>query len=173
MLEEWRPVAGFEGLYEVSNYGWVKALPRTLEHGCRNGMVRQQYEEKILSPDKGKYGHERVTLRKEGHSTRVLIPRLVMETFVGPCPVGLEVCHIDSDPSNNRLDNLKYDSRKENQREKFRVGNGPKQKLTVNDIPIIRERIRNGDSAKDIASDYNIGVRQIYYINSGRTWGWV
>jgi hypothetical protein len=49
---------------------------------------------------------------------------LVLEAFVGPCPDGLEACHWDDDPTNNRLSNLRWDTSIANKRDMARNGGG-------------------------------------------------
>ena len=98
-LEIWKPVPGYEGLYEVSNLGNVKSLRRN----------------RIMSPhhhDKAG-GHLTVALTN-WHRKDCLIHRLVWEAFNGPIPEGFEVNHIDENPKNNRLDNLNLLTHKEN-----------------------------------------------------------
>jgi hypothetical protein len=70
-------------------------------------------------PDKG--GYYRVCLDKNGKVRSFLVQRLVLETFVGPCPDGMEACHYpDSNKANNALSNLRWDTRLENVKDKIR-----------------------------------------------------
>lgn len=103
--EQWRPVVGFEDLYKVSDHGRVYSM-RTGKY-LRAGMNRRHRHVALCRGDGGK-------------SHRV--HRLVMEAFVGPCPEGLEVRHLDDDPDNNHLVNLVYGTRSENLLD--RVANG-------------------------------------------------
>lgn len=94
--EIWKPVVNYEGLYEVSNLGRVKSVPRK---GTKGGMLR------LLPDDKG---YLRVNPCKNGKQEPCLVHILVMRAFVGECPEGYEVDHYDWNPSNNRLENLSY-----------------------------------------------------------------
>ena len=98
--ERWRTVPGFEGFYEVSDLGRVR--------NSRTGH--------ILSPRPEKGGYLRVCLSRANRAQRkeLKVHRLVLAAFVGPCPDGMEGCHDDGDPSNNRLDNLRWDTRSGN-----------------------------------------------------------
>lgn len=101
-IEEWRPVVGYEGLYEVSDWGRVRSLPRKWAKG---GM---------LKPTPNKLGYLQVYLYKNGKKETRKVHILVMLAFVDRCPDGCEVDHIDWNPKNNRLDNLRYIPAKEN-----------------------------------------------------------
>lgn len=107
MNEEWRDIDGHEGLYQVSNTGKVKSL--------RSG--------KILKTDSGEWGHQRVNLGRRERGLRV--HRLVLEAFVGPCPPGMECCHNNGDPSDNRVENLRWDTKKANVADRRKHGNDP------------------------------------------------
>lgn len=109
MVEEWRAVEGFEGLYEVSNFGEVKALERYVEN---NGGM-QHRSERILKPNlTGRYSS--VVLCKGGKIYPYLIHRLVAETFI-PNPQGKPVVdHIDTITRNNVVSNLRWVTISEN-----------------------------------------------------------
>lgn len=100
---EWKPIEGYEGLYEVSNLGEVKSLNYN-----RTGR------EKLLSLGKNRYGYLYVQLSKNGFVKVFRINRLVYSTFVGEIPEDMQVNHIDEDKENNRVDNLNLMTPKEN-----------------------------------------------------------
>ncbi len=104
--EEWRDVAGWPD-YLVSDTGLVKSL--------------KWGKERILRPGSDK-GYLKVALCANGEQRTCSIHKLVMEAFVGPCPDGLEVCHNNGDPSDNRLENLRYDTKSANQYDRVRHG---------------------------------------------------
>lgn len=116
--ETWGDLPGFEGYYQMSTQGRVKSLSRVVPH-ARWGTYTVR--EKILKPSwDGHYFH--VIFSKDGKEPLRLIHRLVLETFVGPCPEGMECRHLDNDPKNNRLENLCWDTERNNQHD--RVANG-------------------------------------------------
>lgn len=123
--EEWRPVPGLEGIYEVSNCGRVKSLSRR----DSRGHLRK---EKVLKLDSQDSGHLVVGLYRPGSTRQKTYPihRLVLEAFVGSCPEGMEGCHNDGNPTNNHVGNLRWDTRKENQKDKVRHGNHPMKNRT-------------------------------------------
>jgi hypothetical protein len=112
--EQWRPVVGYEGRYEVSDLGRVKSLERTVQHVNRWGMITRCIPERILKPSVHRRGHHRYVLCSDGHKHDVQVHRLVLEAFVGQCPPGMECCHNDGDSSNNRVNNLRWDTRSSN-----------------------------------------------------------
>lgn len=85
-------------------------------------LYRQKW--KKLSP--GRYcksGHVHVNLSINGKRTFFAVHRLILETFVGPCPPGMQCCHSpDRNPKNNRLDNLRWDTPKANSEDAVRDG---------------------------------------------------
>ena len=94
--EIWMPVPGFDK-YEVSNLGRVKSHSR--------GAPR------ILRPGPTNYGHLSVVL---GRGNTRMVHALVLTAFVGPRPPGADCRHLDGDPTNNHLANLRWGSRTEN-----------------------------------------------------------
>ena len=103
--EEWRPVVGWEDLYEVSDQGRI--------HSLRTG--------KYLKPGMDRR-HRHVALCRGDGGKSYRVHKLVMEAFVGPCPDGFEVRHLDDNPDNNTLGNLVYGTRGENLLDRVRNG---------------------------------------------------
>lgn len=76
-------------------------------------------EWKLCTASPQSNGHMTVWL---GRRWQRFVHRLVLEAFVGPCPEGMECRHLDGNPANNKLDNLKWGTRKENQDDSKRHG---------------------------------------------------
>ncbi|MEW1706979.1 NUMOD4 motif-containing HNH endonuclease [Microbacterium sp. NPDC089190] len=113
--ERWLPVPGWDGLYEVSDEGRVRSLARVVMR--RNGVaLRVRSRDLVASPEPN--GHLQVSLKSPGVRSQRRIHQLVLEAFVGPRPPGHETCHNDGDPSNNRLENLRWDTQSENTRDR-------------------------------------------------------
>lgn len=104
------------------------------------------------------------------------VHRLVLETFVGPCPPGMQACHYDGNRANNALNNLRWDTSKNNVHDSIRLGRvrrGERQsyaKLCAADIPVIRELIHAGHSQRQIARQFNVNRTTIRSIAYGITW---
>jgi formylmethanofuran dehydrogenase subunit E len=100
MIETWMLIPGYEGLYEVSDLGRV--------YGFRS--------KKILKGTPNRDGYPRVELRNENSQVQrhLFVHRLVLLAFVGEPPEGMEACHNNGDPSDNRLENLRWDTHSEN-----------------------------------------------------------
>ena len=118
MTEMWRPVVGFEDCYEVSDQGRVRSLDRMI--GAPHG--RRWHTGRILAPGAKSRGHLFVNLSVDGKRCVRLVHLLVLQTFVGPRPDGMEGCHNNGDPSDNRLVNLRWDTKSENTKDRVRHG---------------------------------------------------
>ena len=110
--EVFKPIPGYEGIYEVSNLGNVKSLERI------NAIGRKQ-KERILKPraTRGYYG---ISLYKDNKSKSRTIHQLVAEAFLNhkPCGLKLVVNHIDVNKQNNKSDNLEIVTNRENSNRK-------------------------------------------------------
>ncbi len=125
--EQWLAIPGFEGRYEASDHGRIRSLDRVI--AARNGSRwrpgqpglpgTRRIRGRVLSPGrKTASGHLHVVL--EGVDRTV--HSLVLETFTGPCPPGMEALHADDNPGNNRLSNLSWGTRSENSYDAIRNG---------------------------------------------------
>ena len=119
-VEQWKPVYGYEGIYEVSSHGRVRSLDRVVTYS--DGRVRH-YKGKVLhATPKKRGGYPVVCLYSQDKGQIRTVHSLVAETFIGPRPEGTEVCHNDGDPANSRLDNLRYGTSRENKLDTVRHG---------------------------------------------------
>jgi len=159
-MEKWRDVVGFEGIYEVSD----------------GGNVRSKLSGKL----------KKFTLNKKDGRIFLLLWRnnkpknrkphtLVLEAFVGKRPRGKECCHYDGNPQNNRLENLRWDTPKNNQADRIRHGTTNRgercgtAKLTLEQVKEIREDNR---LQREIAVDYGVLQNTISRIKSGKRWAY-
>jgi hypothetical protein len=102
-MENWKAVVGYEGLYEVSDLGRVRSLPRPTGHRGR-----------ILKPNIQPRHYPCVAFSRKCKLKTFAVHRLVLEAFVGPCPEGKEACHNNGVWDDCRLVNLRWDTRKAN-----------------------------------------------------------
>lgn len=111
MSEEWRDIEGFEGAYQVSSSGLVRSLTRRVRAG--GGRVRIS-PGRVLSVYTGDH-YSKVRLKVDGVGATKNVHQLVAEAFLGPRPLGFEVCHNNGNPHDNRVENLRYATHSENQ----------------------------------------------------------
>ena len=102
MNEIWKDIKGFENLYQVSNFGRVKSLPR-----------KGQRRELVLKPTPDTKGYERVKLTKDSKGYTKKVHRLVAETFIPNPKNKPTVDHIDGNKRNNNVSNLRWFTYKE------------------------------------------------------------
>ena len=103
-MEEWRPVVGYEGLYEVSNMGRVKSVERMKW----NGKGYQKIPERILKTIENIWGYLLVNLYQDGKMKSCSVHRLVATAFL-PNPYNLPVInHRDENKQNNIVSNLEW-----------------------------------------------------------------
>lgn len=110
MTEEvWKPISGFEGLYEVSNFGRVRSLTRFATNG-------RLFEGQLLNTADNGTGYRVVNLHKDGKQKMILVHRLVAQAFIkNENPEKKhQINHIDGDKTNNAVSNLEWCSWKEN-----------------------------------------------------------
>lgn len=117
--EQWRPIPGYEGIYEVSSLGRVRSLPRVDAQGGRRRM-------RLHKPSRmDAWGHLGVKIRKGGKVKSRYVHQLVLEAFVGPRPIGMVACHWNDIPHDNRLENLRWASPGDNRTDLIRNGHDP------------------------------------------------
>jgi len=156
MFEVWQYVPGSDGMYEVSS----------------RGRVWSNRSNKIMSLSVANTGYHQVNLAgKIRHAQR-----LVLEAFVGPCPIGHEACHGNGVKTDNRLENLRWDTRKGNMADASRHGTTNRgernhsSKLTREQVLTIRAA--NG-TQREIAARFGVSREQVRDIRSGKRWGWL
>lgn len=84
-IEEWRPVVGYEGLYEVSDWGNVRSLNRTFEyyHPSKGGIIKRSFKGKVLKKTTNFEGYYVITLADRNHKLhQAKVHRLVAESFI-------------------------------------------------------------------------------------------
>lgn len=158
--EEWRPVAGYEGLYQVSSGGVVRSL---------------RYDPpKAISVGKDRDGYPIVRLYRDGKRTTIALHRVVCRAFHGePNILHNEAAHLDGDRTNARADNLKWASKCENHFHRKAHGtspagaNHPRAKLTEENA----RKIRHSNAPRvTLAKRFGVSWQTVNDIQRGRRW---
>lgn len=169
-MEVWKPVSGYENLYEVSNKGRVRGILRGT----------------MLKPFVSKFGYEIVSLSKDGKAKKFQVHRLVATEFVSNPDELPVVDHIDGDKRNNSSDNLEWCTAQENTRRAFDNGlcesckraslktahEVLKQYGLNSSIPIVSQNIKTGekrsfDSISDASRQLGVAPGNISRVLSG------
>jgi hypothetical protein len=181
MNEVWKPIAGYEGLYEISSIGRVKSLGRTITdrgHNYRVDRVRV-ISGRILRQTRQSVGYLCVRLCSSDTTiTTVLVHRLVAKAFLVSSIERNEVNHINGDKKDNRVCNLEWCTHAENQRHAFSTGLVSHQcgsqkgsaKLNEAKVADIKRMIAAGMTNVDIAKLYGVSTAPISYIRTGKAW---
>ncbi len=161
MNERWLPIAGYEGLYEVSDQGRVRRL---VGHLCR--------VERFIGYVDGA-GYIQAHLHKDGIGKQRRVHHLVLESFGPPRPEGTECAHHDGDRQNNRIGNLRWATSKENYQDAVRHGtNGCGERngnarFTNDNVRYIR---RSPESQRHLAKRFGASKTAIGRIRRRETW---
>lgn len=137
MEEVWKPIEGYEGLYEVSNLGRVRSLE------FRNGSGTHK-RVRYLNPTDNGHGYKIIGLRANGKRKNHYVHRLVARAFI-PNPRNLpNIDHIDHDKSNNVVTNLQWITQGDNVRRSRHLMRKPKNFKTNTGENYISKQSRDG-----------------------------
>ena len=108
--EKWADVDGYEGIYEISNFGRVKHLPTTVITISYHGDIvsTRKTDPYIVKQCENKQHYKVVGLVKGKSINSIAVHRLLAQAFLPRIPEQTEVHHRDRDRSNNNLDNLQW-----------------------------------------------------------------
>ena len=141
------------------------------------GRVRRIANKRIRKPSKTPRGYEVIVLSRPGSSHfGVYVHREVIMAFIGPCPSGAEVSHLNGNNADNRLANLCYESHLSNVRRKRKHGtqtsgeDHKSAKLKWSEVRAIRNLLENGASLKELSARYGVSYQQISRIGLGHNW---
>jgi hypothetical protein len=179
--EEWRCIAEWEGFYEVSDLGRVRScdrqvlIPATRRRGpvwkTVKGQMRQLTHGGKNSP------YKRVHLWDQERQICRSVHHLVLETFVGPRPVGAVANHIDGNKRNNWVRNLEWCSPSQNNLHAIDTGlvrlRGEDHfghKYTNEDVQMMRKLAAQGMSCVAIARELNFPRRTVHNIVVRNAW---
>lgn len=120
--EIWKNIKGYEGLYQISNLGNVRSVPRIIDSQFKGKPIKREVYEKILKKSSTKFGYDYVCLSKDGKTKKYKIHRLVGEHFIPNLENKRTINHIDGNKHNNTVENLEWATYKENQQHAIRTG---------------------------------------------------
>ena len=170
--ETWKDIPSYEGLYQVSNLGRVKGLDRVVK--TKNG--RTQYKKgTVLKNKMGTNGYHYVCLYKNNKQKTFMIHSLVALNFIGDRPNKNDICHINGNRLDNRVSNLKYDTRAENFNDMYRQGKkNPKGKLSVEDVLEIRKIHKAGKHYhREIAEMFNVSISTVNCVITRKSYWYI
>ena len=162
--EIWKDVPEYEGLYQVSNLGRVKSIPRTYKN--------RNYKGRVLAPTNAR-GYLHVLFSVNTTRKTMKVHRLVALAFLGSSD--LYVNHINGVKTDNRLENLEYCTSQENMNHAVKMGvikRGVEvntNKLTENEAKAIKYG-HSGMLQKEIAKLYGVTSTLVSLIRLGKTW---
>jgi hypothetical protein len=169
--EVWKAIPDFPG-YEVSDQGRVRSY---WTHPANGPSHLSDNPQKILK-QRTHTGRWIIQLVKDGHKHCQRVHRLVLAAFIGPCPVSMECCHNDGNGFNNILTNLRWDTRRNNHKDKIKHGTHPEgeknnlAKLSGNQVIEIRSLAEQGIFHKDIAERFGVARPTISKIVGRKRW---
>lgn len=175
MKELWKPIVGYEGIYECSSLGNIRVLERrTLD---KKGVI-QVFKPKKLKLINQSNGYLKINLIKDGIQKTKLVHRLIAQSFLGDSDK--TVNHINGIKTDNRIENLEWVTLSENHIKAFEIGlkdlkgeKSPVSKLTNEQVIEIRELIKKGYTQEKIASQFNVKRQLISKIKLGQRWSHV
>ena len=153
MTENWLPIPGYVGRYEISDQGRVRSL-----------LFRGHPRTEIMRPSRNYSGYHVI---KIGHDRKQFrLHCLVLETFVGSRPSGMQGCHGDNNKDNNVLSNLRWDTPSGNiaDRRSYDGSENPNSKLTFAQRAEIKRRRLSGEKTTNLALEFGVTTTRISQI---------
>ena len=162
-MPTWKAVLGYEGLYEVSDMGLVRSVRNN--RNSRSGH--------ILAPSR-RSKYLCVTLSKDGVRRSALVHRLVIAAFFGDAN-GRDVNHKNGNKDDNRLANLEYCTKSENERHKramlaSKPGAGTPAKLSAEEVALMRKLRDEGWTYKQLGERFGVCLSNAHAVCSRHTW---
>ena len=172
--EEWKSIEGYDGAYEVSNYGKIRSLDRYISGPFDSKRFIKGVEIKSCLTGSGYLGFNLV---KDGKSKTSKVHRVVANAFIENEHNKPEVNHKDGNKHNNHVSNLEWVTKGENQSHAYKSGlrcskgiNNPSSKLNESNVKNILKLLNRGVTAKRIAKAICVAESTIGRIKNGQKW---
>lgn len=164
MKEIWKPIKDYEDLYEISNYGKIRSKDRIVYQKNRwnNDIIQFTYKGKMLNTKINKNEYVQVHLTKNKKQKRYLVHRLVAEAFIPNPRNKPQVNHINCIKSDNRVDNLEWNTPQENTRHAIKNNRRKLATIKINQYDIQGNFIRQWNSMMEAAKQYNTTKQNIW-----------
>ncbi len=179
-MEEWRPVSEeFGGRhFEVSSIGRVRSTDRYMKTRWSQPRLLKGH---ILPIRLDRDGYWKVTLNLESKTQTPFVHRLVARAFIGVCPEGQQVRHLDGNPANSNVSNLCYGTPLQNVDDKYAHGTQRYLKGSILPQAVINERIaleidsmlKTGIRGVDIANHFQVTPQLVSSVKKGVAWSHV
>ncbi len=172
-IEKWKDVKhfGMEKFYRISTFGRVFSKSRVIERNGKPAVLKGRML-KIRVPKRNKY-YATVGLCRNGVVHSMYLHRLIAETFIPNPKNKPEVNHKDGNRRNNHVSNLEWITHRGNARHAARLGLWAKQKLTHDQVRVIKKRLKQGEVQKVIAKEYGVSENCITFIKQGKYFGYI
>lgn len=161
MIEKFKPVKGYAGIYEISNLGRVKSISRIIERKDGNTRVT---EDRIIIPFITKCGYHQIVLCKDGVRKKHYIHRLVANAFLPNLNNLPIINHKDENKLNNRVDNLEWCSAYYN----TRYGKLQKRLVKINIIDSKGDIVEVVEGIRECERKYSISKYLIKQSSDGK-----
>ena len=172
LIEEWRPVAGYLGMYTISSHGAVRSLDRTVQRGAGEMRIKGT----TMSLQRHPYGYLFCFLKRNNRAQKKYVHSMLLESFVCVRPPGHETRHINGDGADNRLENLAWGTPKENAKDKILHGTdnrGSRQGMSVlteNGVAKIKRLLLSGNNCTQISMSFGVSRQTISQIKNNKAW---
>lgn len=166
----WKNIPEYENLYMISDTGKIKRISTRYGNPSR----------RILKQTLDIHNYLYVTLSKNGICKKHKVHKLVLVSFTGPRPPEMVARHLDGNKHNNKLNNLLWGTRVENEKDKIKHGRfnhgislgskHGKSKLTEEDVIKIKHMLKNNENQHTIAKMFNVHHTTISCIKRNIIW---
>jgi len=170
LIDMYKEIKDYEGLYQVSDSGMVRSLDRT-------DSMSRKIQARVLKPWKINSGYLVVGLCKNGKVKRCLVHRLVINAFIKPIPELEHTNHKNGIKTDNRIENLEWSNKSLNGLHAYKTGlskpllgsKHPKTTLTEKQVFTIKYQSQN-KSRKQLAQQFGVSYDCIRYIQNEKRW---